>query len=185
MKMPPHAGTVRWTVMLLVLAVWAASPASSWSLAKRHDTPATLVWRIERVTHVHFMKETDGGGLRYAAQFAPGTLRFSAQLLRLLRKKGWVCKTGPSSGYAHDCHPPRNTNIRVVWNQWRDGSGIIVLDARRRAFSWLPLQPSDSRNISGSGALYHGDGLNRVEIASGNARTTFVWDGRDYLQERS
>ena len=32
--------------------------------------------------------------------------------------------------------------------------------------------------------LYDGDGLKRVELVHGN-RTTLVWDGTDYLQERN
>lgn len=32
---------------------------------------------------------------------------------------------------------------------------------------------------------YDGDNLKRVEIAKNGAKTTLVWDGTDYLEERT
>lgn len=42
-----------------------------------------------------------------------------------------------------------------------------------------------SQTDSFEATAYDGDGLKKVEIAKNGARTTLIWDGTEYLQERA
>ena len=65
------------------------------------------------------------------------------------------------------------TNTRLTTNTWDPENRLIGIQFKQKSSSGL------------STYTFSGDGLRRTAQDQGSALTTMIWDGTDYLQERS